>query len=82
MSKVFVYILKSESTGYFYVGIIRFSLKRTRQHNKGQSSGSRGKGPWKKVYQEGYSSYREARKREKYLKSGIGRDWLRSAFGG
>ena len=78
MNKVYVYVLKSESTGNFYVGISKFGPKRIRQHNKGQSAGTRGKGPWELVHREEFPDYATARVREKFLKSTKGRYWLRS----
>ena len=77
-----VYVLRSLSAGCCYVGISKFTAKRLRQHNRNQSAGTRGKGPWEKILEEAYPSYAEARVREKYLKSGAGREWLRSHFGG
>ena len=38
------------------------------------------KGLWEVVYQEEYTSRKEAVMREKYLKSHIGRDWLRKKW--
>ena len=79
---VYVYVLRSLSTGCFYVGISRSPGKRKRQHDRNQSTGTRGKGPWEELHREPYPTYAEARQREKHLKSGKGREWLRSAFGG
>lgn len=79
---VHVYILKSESSGLFYVGISKTPTSRLRQHNADQSVGTRGKGPWIRIASEEYPDYAAARIREKWLKSGVGRTWLRSAFGG
>jgi predicted GIY-YIG superfamily endonuclease len=79
---VYVYVLRSLTTGNFYVGISKTPTKRQRQHNRDQSKGTRGKGPWEEVLREPYADYATARKREKHLKSGQGRAWLRSAYGG
>lgn len=81
MNAIFVYVLKSEVTGQHYVGISKFGPKRIRQHNKGQSKGTRGKGPWELIYQEEHPGYSSARAREQFLKSGKGREWLRLAVG-
>lgn len=81
MPQVKVYILKSITTGLLYVGISRNLSRRLREHKKGQSIGTRGKGPWELVHQETFSDYKTAREREKFLKSGKGREWSRSAFG-
>ena len=77
---VYVYVLKSESSGQFYIGISKFKAKRTRQHNRGESPGTRGKGPWVEVFREPYDGYKSARRREKFLKTGKGRDYLHSTY--
>jgi len=79
---VHLYVLRSESTGRFYVGISKFKAKRLRQHNRDQSRATAGGGPWVEVYREEHPDYATARTREKYWKSGAGRQRLRSAFGG
>jgi putative endonuclease len=81
MDKIYVYVLESESTGQHYVGISKYGPKRLRQHNRGQSAGTRGKGPWKIVHQEKFPDYSSAREREKFLKSRKGRNWLRPGIG-
>ena len=75
---IYVYVIRSESTGILYVGITKRPARRLREHNKGQSIGTRGKGPWVKVLLEEFPSYSGAREHEKYLKSGIGREWLKN----
>jgi len=76
MNNVYVYILKSDSTGQFYVGITTRLARRVREHNRNQSVGTRGKGPWRLVYKERNPDYGLARKREKELKTKKGRDRL------
>ena len=75
--RVRVYVLWGEASGRLYVGISKFRLKRLRQHNRGQSPATKGGGPWVEVYSERFEGYGAAREREKYLKSGVGREWLR-----
>lgn len=78
---VYVYILQSESTGKTYVGQTSDLGKRIAQHNNPECRFTmwtkRNKGPWKIIHTEVYSSRGEAMKREKYLKSGQGRDWIK-----
>jgi predicted GIY-YIG superfamily endonuclease len=64
MNEICVYVLRSKSTGQHYVGISKFGPKRFRQHEKGQSVGTRGKGPWELIYQEKHPDYNYARERE------------------
>ncbi|MFO7446832.1 MAG: GIY-YIG nuclease family protein [Ignavibacteriaceae bacterium] len=51
-------------------------VKRLAEHNKGLSKFTKGGVPWKLIYQEEYISISEARKREYFLKSGVGRKLL------
>ena len=53
------------------------------QHNAndGFSSYTKSKGPWKLVHKEEYDNEKEARKREKFFKTGKGREFLKDAIG-
>ena len=75
-----VYVLWSEAVKRFYVGISKYTKKRLRQHNRGMSQWIRNKGPWMEVLTENYDDYDTARQREKHLKSGAGREWLRAVL--
>ena len=69
----FVYVLKSDSTAAFYKGMTRDLQKRLKQHNAGKTKSTKGKGPWRIVYQETFGNAEEARAREKYFKTAAGR---------
>ena len=73
----YVYILKSESKGLLYKGISVDPEKRLVDHNSGRNKSTKGHRPWKLVYTEKFQTRREAREREKYFKSGIGREYLK-----
>ncbi|HSB82697.1 MAG TPA: GIY-YIG nuclease family protein [Candidatus Methylomirabilis sp.] len=47
-----VYILKSESTGQFYVGQTNDVEDRLRRHNAGRVTATRNRGPWQLGYRE------------------------------
>ncbi|HLD50986.1 endonuclease [candidate division WWE3 bacterium RIFOXYC1_FULL_40_10] len=72
----FVYVLKN-AKGVLYKGLTRDPLTRLEQHNKSRNRSTKGKGVWELVLIENYNTRAEARKREKYLKSGSGREMLR-----
>ncbi len=78
----FVYILQSESTGKIYIGQTNDLDRRVAQHNdpdfKLTLHTKRNRGPWKLIHSEEYPTRREAMRREKYLKSGQGREWVRA----
>lgn len=47
-----------------------------KEHNTGKSKFTKAGIPWKLIYQESYQSNQEARQRELFLKSGVGRKLL------
>ncbi len=72
-----VYILKSKKDERFYTGITQDFERRLEEHNKGKSStpSTSHRGPFVLVYKESFSTRLEAREKEKWLKSGKGREW-------
>ena len=50
--------------------------RRLSQHNKGYNKTTKFYAPFRLVLTEEYPNRKEARTREKYLKSGIGREYL------
>jgi putative endonuclease len=64
-----VYILQSESGNRFYIGCAEQPELRLKEHNRGQTISTRGRGPWALVYQERFDALAEARRRERQLKS-------------
>ncbi|PYJ71029.1 MAG: hypothetical protein DME76_03525 [Verrucomicrobia bacterium] len=71
-----VYILRSSKTGRRYVGSCENLSERLRRHNLGHSKATRHGMPWTLVHSESFSSRAEVAKRERYYKSGLGRDEL------
>src|SRR6266542_2940094 len=62
-----VYVLQNRE-GKFYVGLSDDVARRIEQHNSGSSRWTKGKGPWKLVWQSEYLSLTDARKFENRLK--------------
>ncbi len=77
---MFVYVLKSEKEGRLYVGMTISVEKRLKEHNAGKTKSTKGYRPWKVVHTEEYPDRTTARKREKYLKSGYGKQWLKNKY--
>ena len=75
---VFVYVLKSEIDDRLYVGLTQNVEKRLKEHNRGKTRSTKGYRPWQLIYVEEYPDRPTARKREKYLKSGYGKQWLKN----
>jgi putative endonuclease len=74
----FAYALRSLSDGWFYIGMTSRLDERVKEHNAGYNRSTRTRVPFDLVYAERFDSRLAARAREKYLKSGIGREYLRS----
>lgn len=74
----FAYALQSKRDGWLYIGMSSDVKKWLEEHNRGYDRSTRSRGPFELFYVEDCSSRREAREREKFLKSGMGREFLRS----
>ena len=77
----FIYILRSVDYGTRYIGSTESVEKRLKEHNAGKVRYTKGRKPWKLIYQEAFMSRGEARKREIFLKTGQGRQYLDNVFG-
>jgi putative endonuclease len=71
-----VYVIESETDAVRYTGMAKNVLIRLKEHNVGKNRFTKGHRPWKIIYTETYSSWSEARVREKYLKTNAGKIWL------
>ena len=78
----YIYILKSDANGQFYTGLTENLERRIKEHMDGSNRTTRNGKPWKLIRSEGFTSRIEARQRERYLKSGIGREWSDKIFKG
>ena len=77
LSRMFhVYVLRSEKTGRRYVGSSQDLEKRLREHNSGQSLATRHGAPWKLIHHEEFPTRAEAVRRERFYKTGKGRETL------
>ncbi|MBW7866584.1 MAG: GIY-YIG nuclease family protein [Candidatus Hydrogenedentes bacterium] len=75
-----VYVLRSQKSGKTYVGQTNDLARRILEHNDPSFNltlyTKRNPGPWELVHSEEYPTRTEAMRREKYLKSGQGREWV------
>ena len=72
------YVLLSNKTGKYYIGSSHVSaLVRLVAHNAGKTKSTKSGRPWELLHVETYETYTEARKREMFLKSGVGRQWIK-----
>ena len=71
-----VYILRSEKTGRRYVGSCEDLEDRLQRHNAGESKATKHGAPWRLLLSEQFRSRAEANKKERFYKTGRGRDEL------
>lgn len=75
--KYFVYVLKSKKDGNFYTGFSEDPERRLKEHNSGKTKSLFFRRPLALIYKEEYDDELQARRREKFLKSGQGRKYLK-----
>jgi putative endonuclease len=79
MEEYAVYVLYSESSDKLYIGYSGNSLERFRWHNRLSGKGFTVRyRPWKMVHLEVFSQKSDAMTRERHLKGGKGREWIRT----
>jgi len=74
----YVYAIQSTSRNYVYVGMTDNLDRRFSQHNSGVNPTTKPYRPFVLFWFEGFPTRVEARRREKYMKSGIGKEFLKS----
>ena len=75
-----MYVLKSELHFRFYVGLCSDIDRRLKEHNNGKTKSTKFWKPWSVFLIEEYPNRTEARQREKYLKSGYGKKWIKEKW--
>ena len=74
----FVYLLENENDKSWYIGYTGNLKKRLQEHQNGYGSRTTSlKKNWKLIYFETYLDKRDALGREKFLKGGSGRTYLK-----
>ena len=79
---IIVYIIQGLESARIYIGITKNLGRRLREHRKKQSTGSIAVGDFKLIHTEEFPDYKTARIREKFLKSGKGREWIKDNVSG
>ncbi|OGZ47313.1 MAG: excinuclease ABC subunit C [Candidatus Ryanbacteria bacterium RIFCSPHIGHO2_02_FULL_45_17b] len=75
---LYVYVIQSEKNEDWYTGYTNNLRKRFNQHNTGKSTWTKERGPWKIIYYEACLDEEDARSRENYLKTGMGKRYLKN----
>jgi putative endonuclease len=73
----YVYILQS-SNGQFYTGCTSDLKRRLLEHNSGKSTYTSYRGPYELLYYEACLDSKDAYAREKYLKTGMGKRYIKN----
>ena len=74
----YTYVIQSKKDSKWYTGYTHDLRKRLRKHNDGKVFSTKGRGPFELIYYEGCMNEQDARQREKYLKSGMGKRYLKN----
>lgn len=74
----YVYLLISKKNNNWYIGCTNDLRERFKEHNSGKSKYTKDFMPWELIYYEAGMNKKDAYRRERYLKSGNGRKWLKN----
>ncbi len=74
----FTYVLISKKDGKWYTGCTDDLRKRFKEHNSGKVVSNKGRGPFEILYYEACAEKHDAFNREKYLKTGMGKRYLKN----
>lgn len=73
----YVYILKSHKNNDFYTGCTQDLKERLKLHNSGKVFATQAYRPWSLIHYEAFINKKDAYIREKWLKTGWGRNQVR-----
>lgn len=73
-----VYCLRSLKNGNLYIGLTSNLERRINEHNSGKNKSTKAYIPYILLFYEVFETRIEARKREKYFKSGVGREYIKN----
>lgn len=74
----YVYVLRSNKDKMFYTGYTKDLKLRFKQHEKNKVKSTKERGPFKLIYYEACLNQQDATHREKYLKTYLGKMFLRN----
>ena len=74
----YVYVLMSTKNNRCYTGMTNDLRKRFKEHNNAKSKYTKDRGPYKLIYYEASVNQADTRSRELYLKSGMGKRYIKN----
>jgi len=78
MKFYYVYILKSLSRNFIYIGYTENLKQRFKEHNSGESKSTKQYLPYDLIHYEAYKNIKDAKRREGYLKTNRGKTTLKT----
>ncbi len=74
----YVYVIRITKNNKWYTGFTNDLRKRFTAHNSNEVPSTKNKGPFELIYYEMCGNEQDARAREKYLKTGMGKRYLKN----
>lgn len=75
---IYTYIIQSKKDNQYYTGATKDLRKRFKLHNDNKVVSTKGRGPFVLVYYEACLNQEDAFAREKFLKSGMGKRYVKN----
>lgn len=76
----YVYVLQSKKDGDFYVGCTKDLKTRIKLHNAKKVDSTAKRTPFVLLYYEAYIDSNDAYRREKYMKTGYGKNYIKKVL--
>ena len=74
----YIYVIQSEKDELFYTGFTRDIQNRLHEQNTGKVASTKNRRPFRLIYFEACLNEQDATAREKYLKTGMGKRYLKN----
>ena len=74
----YVYVIQSEKDKLFYTGFTKDLRNRLQEHNTGKVLSTKNRRPFTLIYYEACINEQDATAREKFLKTGMGKRYLKN----
>lgn len=74
----YTYVIRSLKDKKWYTGITNDLWKRFNEHNENKVSSTKGRGPFRLIYYEACLNINDAAAREIFLKTGMGKRYLKN----
>jgi putative endonuclease len=75
---IYVYVIRSKKDNKWYSGTTTDLRKRLNKHNSKKVTSTKNRAPFELIYYEGCIDINDAFSRERYLKTGMGKRYLKN----